>query len=222
MLGQSSIQSGKSTTLSWNAPGSGQVTITGAGIFGSSGSTAVSPAETTTYNLIATYSDGASQSASATLIVEAAEPPYLLYGLIGFGLLAIMVLAAAVIVYLRVKKLTAQPAVQSSNVESVRTVSSPSPISTIPSSSQLATSNEANTRVTALNEPREKVSPNIVNLDNVPGDDIIQSRIRAAREPIVSGLPKPHVRIRHQKAKPVSTEVIPKDDQTEGPIDEQK
>jgi hypothetical protein len=197
VVGQSSIQSGKSTTLSWNAPGAAQVSISGAGIFSAAGSTEVSPAETTTYNLTATYTDGTSQSASATLIVEAAEPSYLLYGVIGFGLIGLLALAAAVVVYLRAKKLTAHPAVQYSNVESVPMVPPPSPISTIPSSSPLAT-NEENTRVSTVSE---------------------QPKIGAAQESIISE-PKPRVRIKRRKAKSDSAEGTSKDDKTEGPIDE--
>jgi hypothetical protein len=103
---QIKIQSGQSTSLSWNAPASMQVFISGAGTFGPSGTTAVKPENTTTYTLTATYMDGTALTASATVTVE--QPPYMLYGLI-----ALLAVAAAVIVALLVRRQPAAPAMQS-------------------------------------------------------------------------------------------------------------
>jgi hypothetical protein len=97
------IQSGQSTTLSWSAPASVQVFISGAGSFGASGTTQVKPENTTIYTLTANYMDGTALTASTTLTVE--QPPYLLYGLI-----ALLAVAAAVIVALLVRKTAAAPA----------------------------------------------------------------------------------------------------------------
>jgi len=94
---QPTIQSGQSTTLSWNAPAAVQVFIAGLGSFDAVGTVAVTPDKTTTYNLTAVYIDGTTQTAAVTVTVE--QPPYLLYGLL--GLLAI---AAAVIVIMMVRR----------------------------------------------------------------------------------------------------------------------
>ena len=103
---QAKIQSGQSTTLSWNAPAAVQVLISGVGSFGSSGATQVKPEDTTVYTLTATYMDGTSLTASTSVTVE--QPPYLLYGLI-----ALLAVAAAVIVALLVRRQPAAPAAQS-------------------------------------------------------------------------------------------------------------
>ena len=103
---QIKIQSGQSTTLSWNAPAAVQVFISGAGSFGASGTTAVKPENTTAYTLTATYMDGTALTASTTVTVE--QPPYLLYGLI-----ALLAVAAAVIVALLVRRPSAAAAAQS-------------------------------------------------------------------------------------------------------------
>jgi len=94
---QPTIQSGQSTVLSWNAPAAVQVFIAGLGSFDAIGTTTVTPDQTTTYNLTATYIDGTMQTAAITVTVE--QPPYLLYGLL--GLLAI---AATVIVIMMVRR----------------------------------------------------------------------------------------------------------------------
>jgi len=138
-LGKSTIQSGKSTTLAWDAPGATKVTISDAGTFGASGSTAVTPESTTTYNLKATYGDGTSQSTSATVIVEAEQPPYLLYGLIGLLALA----AVAVIGYLLVKRSAARPALQSGGIQPVSTVQPAPPVSAAPTRPVLTDTSQA-------------------------------------------------------------------------------
>jgi len=98
------IQSGQSTTLSWNAPASIQVFIDGLGSFDAVGTATITPDKTTTYNLTAAYIDGTTQTAAVTVTVE--QPPYLIYGLL--GLLAI---AATVIVIMMVRRPRApQPA----------------------------------------------------------------------------------------------------------------
>jgi len=94
---QPTIQSGQSTSLSWNAPAAVQVFITGLGSFDAVGTTTVAPDKTTAYDLTATYIDGTTQTAAITVTVE--QPPYLIYGLL--GLLAI---AAIIIVVMMVKR----------------------------------------------------------------------------------------------------------------------
>jgi hypothetical protein len=96
-ISQSTIQSGQSASLSWNAPGAIRVYISGIGSVNTSGTMQVSPDETTTYTLTATYIDGTSQSTSVTVDVK--QPPYLLWGLI--ALLAIAVIVIAVLLALR-------------------------------------------------------------------------------------------------------------------------
>jgi hypothetical protein len=138
-VGKSTIQSGKSTSLTWDAPGATKVTISDAGSFGASGSTAVTPDGTTTYNLKATYGDGTSQSTSATVIVEAEPPPYLLYSLIGLLALA----AAAVTGYLLVKRSAARPALQSGNIQPVSTVQPAPPLYAAPTRPVLTDTSQA-------------------------------------------------------------------------------
>jgi len=104
-LGQASIKEGKSTVMSWDAPGAARVTISGVGSVGISGSASIGPQANTTYNLTASYPDGTTQYASATLVVEANEPPYLLYGLI-----ALLAIAAVIIVLLLVRRPAKQAA----------------------------------------------------------------------------------------------------------------
>ena len=99
------IQSGQSTTLSWNAPAAVKVFISGVGAFGSSGTTQVKPEDTVVYTLTATYMDGTALTASTTVAVE--QPPYLLYGLI-----ALLAVSAAVIVALLVRRQATAPAAQ--------------------------------------------------------------------------------------------------------------
>ena len=96
-ISQSTIKSGQSTSLSWNAPGAIQVVITDVGNVGISGTAQVSPDKTTTYTLTATYIDGTTQSTSVTVNVE--QPPYLLWGLI--ALLAVAVIAIAILLIRR-------------------------------------------------------------------------------------------------------------------------
>ncbi|MGA2157758.1 MAG: FHA domain-containing protein [Dehalococcoidia bacterium] len=91
---QSTIQSGQYATLSWNAPSATQVYISGVGSFSSTGSARITPQNTTTYDLTATYIDGATQSASATVNVQ--HPPFLLWGLIGLLAVAAVIIAALV------------------------------------------------------------------------------------------------------------------------------
>jgi hypothetical protein len=99
-IGQTTIKRGQSTSLSWNAPGAVRVTITDVGEVGISGTINVSPEETATYTLTATYIDGTAQSASATVNVE--QPPYLLWGLV--ALIALLVAAAIVTALLLIRR----------------------------------------------------------------------------------------------------------------------
>jgi hypothetical protein len=96
-ISQATIESGESASLSWNAPAAIRVSISDIGNVGSKGTTQVSPDETTTYTLTATYIDGTAQSTSATVMVE--QPFYLLWGLI-----ALLVLAAIVILLLLLRR----------------------------------------------------------------------------------------------------------------------
>jgi hypothetical protein len=105
-MSQSTIQRGQSTSLSWNAPGAIRVLITGVGSADISGTTQVSPDQTTTYTLTAAYIDGTSQSTSVTVNVE--QPPYLLWGLI--ALLAITVIVIAILLIRRPAKARSVPA----------------------------------------------------------------------------------------------------------------
>lgn len=92
--GGGTIQRGQSTTLSWNAPGATQIYINNIGNVSTTGTVQVSPIETSTYNLTATYVDGTNQSASITVYVEQ-PPPYLLWGII--ALLAIVIIVTVVL-----------------------------------------------------------------------------------------------------------------------------
>jgi hypothetical protein len=94
-VSQPTIKSGQSTYLSWNAPGATSVFISGVGDASSSGSAQISPRETTTYTLTATYVDGTSQSTSVTLNVE--QPPYLLWGIIALLAIAVIVIISVLL-----------------------------------------------------------------------------------------------------------------------------
>jgi hypothetical protein len=96
-ISRTTIQSGELASLSWNAPTAIRVSISDIGNVGSRGTTQVSPDETTTYTLTATYIDGTAQSTSATVMVE--QPSYLLWGLI-----ALLALAAIVILFLLIRR----------------------------------------------------------------------------------------------------------------------
>jgi hypothetical protein len=94
-ISQSTIKSGQSTYLSWNAPGATSVIITSVGNTGASGTQQISPRETATYTLTATYIDGTSQSSSVTVNVE--QPPYLLWGIIALLAIAVIVIIAVLL-----------------------------------------------------------------------------------------------------------------------------
>jgi len=96
-ISQTTIKRRQLTSLSWNAPGAIHVSINDVYDAGVSGSMQVSPDETTTYYLTATYIDGTAQYASATIYVE--QPPYLLWVII-----ALFVVAAIVLVILLIKR----------------------------------------------------------------------------------------------------------------------
>ena len=66
-----SILQGESSTLSWQVADADQVTISGVGSVGASGSTMVSPQSTTNYQLTATNGSGTSQ---ASVTVQVLEP----------------------------------------------------------------------------------------------------------------------------------------------------
>jgi hypothetical protein len=112
-ISQSTIKRGQSTSLSWNAPGAVRVLITGVGNVGISGTTQVSPDQTTTYTLTATYIDGTSQSTSVTVTVE--QPPYLLWGLI-----ALLVITVVVIVILLIRRPARARRVQAADTQAAR------------------------------------------------------------------------------------------------------
>ena len=69
-----SIQKGQSATLSWQTTGATDVSIDGIGAVQPSGSQQVSPAESTTYHLIAKGAGG-TQDATARISVTAPPPP---------------------------------------------------------------------------------------------------------------------------------------------------
>jgi hypothetical protein len=92
---QATIKRGQSTSLSWNAPGAVQVSISDFSDVGTSGTRQVSPEKTTTYTIAATYIDGTAQSTSVTVNVE--QPPYLLWGLIFLLAVAAIVIALLLI-----------------------------------------------------------------------------------------------------------------------------
>ncbi len=122
-IGQATIQSGQSTSLSWNAPGAIQVSITDVGNVGNSGTTQVSPDNTTTYTLAATYIDGTAQSTSVTVNVE--RPPYLLWGII-----TLLAAAVVVIVILLVRRSAAVPRAQAADTQGAYTPESKATLST--------------------------------------------------------------------------------------------
>lgn len=93
--GQAIIQKGKSTTLTWNAPGAVSIWITEIGNVNNSGTMQVSPPVTTMYTLTATYIDGTTQSVSITVNVE--QPPYLLWGIIAFLVIVAIIMVALLI-----------------------------------------------------------------------------------------------------------------------------
>ena len=69
---QSSIEKGQSVTLSWNTTNAADIYIDGFGLVTASGSRSVSPADSTTYHLIA---KGAGGSAEASARVTVTVPP---------------------------------------------------------------------------------------------------------------------------------------------------
>jgi hypothetical protein len=70
-----SIQPGQQSTLSWTTQGATQVSISGVGSVVLNGSTTVSPAQTTTYTLSATSSDGKTVTAPITITVASGTVP---------------------------------------------------------------------------------------------------------------------------------------------------
>jgi hypothetical protein len=70
-----SIQPGQQSTLSWTTTGAATVSISGVGAVTPNGSTTVSPAQTTTYTLSATSSDGKTVSAPITVTVASGTVP---------------------------------------------------------------------------------------------------------------------------------------------------
>jgi hypothetical protein len=113
-IGQATIQSGQSTSLSWNAPGATNVSIMQVGNVGIRGTTQVSPDKTTTYTLTATYIDGTAQSTWVTVNVE--QPPYVLWGLI-----ALLAVAAMVIVILLIRRPVKASRVQAADTQAGHT-----------------------------------------------------------------------------------------------------
>jgi hypothetical protein len=70
-----SIQPGQQSTLSWTTQGAATVSISGVGAVTLNGSTTVTPAQTTTYTLTASSSDGKSVSAPITITVSTGTIP---------------------------------------------------------------------------------------------------------------------------------------------------
>jgi outer membrane protein OmpA-like peptidoglycan-associated protein/uncharacterized cupredoxin-like copper-binding protein len=69
------IQPGQQSTLSWTTTGATTVSISGVGAVTLNGSTTVSPAQTTTYTLSATSSDGKTVTAPVTITVSTGTVP---------------------------------------------------------------------------------------------------------------------------------------------------
>jgi hypothetical protein len=95
-ISQSTIKRGQSASLSWNAPGAIRVLISGIGSVNTSGVTQVSPVDSTTYTLTATYIDGTSLSTSVIVNVE--QPPYLLWGIIALLAVAVIVMISILLI----------------------------------------------------------------------------------------------------------------------------
>jgi hypothetical protein len=70
-----SIQPGQQSTLSWTTTGATQASISGIGSVVLNGSMTVSPAQTTTYTLSATSSDGKTVTAPITITVASGTVP---------------------------------------------------------------------------------------------------------------------------------------------------
>jgi hypothetical protein len=154
---QPTIQSGQSTTLSWNAPAALQVYIDGLGNFDAVGTTIVAPNQTTTYNLTATYIDGTTQTAAVTITVE--QPPYLIY-----GLLALLAIVAIVIVIMMVKK----PKVS----QLPRTSAASAGTATSAAATSTASTSSASTSITAEAPPAKLIMPD-------GGEMLLAGNIRA-------------------------------------------
>jgi hypothetical protein len=110
-VSESTIQAGKSATLSWTAPSATRVYISGVGNVNTSGVTQVSPENPTTYTMTATYVDGSTQTAYASVNVE--QPPYVLYGLI-----VLLAIAAILITVLLIRRPRTDGAVQATGTRS--------------------------------------------------------------------------------------------------------
>ena len=102
-IDRDNIQSGEAASLTWSAPAARQVTISGLGNVGTSGTAQISPRESATYTLNAVYADGSVQTASAVIYVT--QPPYLMWGLI--GLLAIAAISIFILLFTRPRKAAA-------------------------------------------------------------------------------------------------------------------
>jgi len=126
-VGEATIKRGQSTYISWSAPGAVKVSINDAGNVGTSGTMQISPTETATYTLSATYIDGTAQSESATVNVE--QPPYWLWGLI-----SLLVLAAIVIAVLLIRRRARVHPVRESDTQAGQPIQSEdtSPTDTLP------------------------------------------------------------------------------------------
>lgn len=133
-LDRTNIQSGETVTLSWYAPGATQVNISNIGALGTTGSTQITPRETSTYTLNAIYLDGTAQTASVSINVE--QPPFLLWGMIG-----LLVIAALVITLLLVARPRKASVAQSS------------------SGAQHASTQPVNTSVAAVTTPAAETTP---------------------------------------------------------------
>ena len=70
-----SVSPGQQSTLSWTTSGASTVSISGVGAVTLNGSTTVSPAQTTTYTLSATSSDGKTVTAPVTVTVSTGTVP---------------------------------------------------------------------------------------------------------------------------------------------------
>jgi len=86
-IDSSVIRNGKSAILSWNATGAVKVSVIPFGEAGIKGTEQITPNETTTYTISATYADGSIQTSRTTVIVEPDYP---------FWFLVLLLLAASI------------------------------------------------------------------------------------------------------------------------------
>src|ERR1700680_3960462 len=71
----STVSSGSSTVLTWNASNASSVSVSGLGTFPATGSVKVTPTATTTYTATATGPGGTTQSSTVVSVTTSGPPP---------------------------------------------------------------------------------------------------------------------------------------------------